>query len=137
MSAHHQVDARLAQASPDYGVKLQVRQHSLQSDEPADNGGADSGASPFELALSGLASCTAITLRMYAQRKQWTLGDVHVGCSLRKQGDDFVITRAVSFGQAVPEEQRMRLAEICEKTPVTLLMKKAAAVHTTVASTPG
>lgn len=134
MSIHHQVDALLAASSPNYLVDLHAGRHAIKGDEPADNGGADAGPSPFELALSGLASCTAITLRMYAARKQWPIGDVRVGCSVRKEGEDFIITRTVRVGGPLDDEQRKRLAEICEKTPVTLLMKRAAQVRTTLAA---
>ncbi|WP_280152488.1 OsmC family protein [Piscinibacter sp. XHJ-5] len=128
----HQVQAQLLASSPDYLVTMQARDHALTSDEPAEVGGADAAARPFELALAGLASCTAITIRMYAQRKQWPLGDIGIGLSLRKTGDTFEILRTVTLGGALSDEQRARIAEICEKTPVTLLMKHGASLSTTV-----
>ena len=85
----HQVHAQLPAAAADYAVSLQARGHRFVSDEPPDKGGHDAGARPFELALAGLASCTAITIRMYAQRKQWPLGDVEVGVSLLKKDTGF------------------------------------------------
>ena len=56
-----------------YHVDLQAGRHALAADEPADGGGADTGPTPFGLLLSGLGACTAITLRMYADRKGWPL----------------------------------------------------------------
>jgi putative redox protein len=128
------VRAALLRTSPDYTVQLHARQHDLTCDEPAALGGSDAGPRPFELALAGLVSCTAITLRMYAQRKQWDLGDVEVEARIRKDGDAFVIDRSVAVNGALSEEQRERLAEICEKTPVTLLLKQGAVIGTTLRS---
>ncbi len=59
---------------------ITVRQHRLYSDEPQHKGGDDSGPSPQELLAASLASCTAITMEMYAERKGWDIGDVEVAC---------------------------------------------------------
>jgi len=126
------VRASLAQASPNYSVQLQARQHAIVSDEPEPVGGSDTGPRPFELVLAGLASCTAITLRMYAERKQWQLGDVQVEARLGKEGDALSVERTVTMTGVLSDEQCTRLAEICEKTPVTLLVKKGATIATTL-----
>jgi len=57
---------------------VSVRRHKLTVDEPEDNGGDDSGPSPQELLAASLASCTAVTIEMYAKRKGWDVGDVSV-----------------------------------------------------------
>ena len=57
---------------------MQVREHQLTVDEPLDNGGEDAGPDPQELLAVSLASCTAITMEMYAARKGWDLGHVEV-----------------------------------------------------------
>ena len=57
---------------------IKIRDHQLTADEPADQGGEDTGPSPQELLAASLASCTAITMEMYAQRKGWNIGDVEV-----------------------------------------------------------
>ena len=64
-------DARLRQA-------ISVRNHRLTADEPTHQGGEDAGPSPQELLAASLASCTAITMKMYADRKGWDVGDVAV-----------------------------------------------------------
>ena len=56
-----------------YGVRIDAGGHALRGDEPAGNGGADTGPTPFGLLLSGLGACTAITLRTYAGHQSWPL----------------------------------------------------------------
>ena len=59
---------------------MRVRQHQITVDEPEDAGGTDTGPSPQELLAASLASCTAITMQMYAQRKGWDMSGVEVDC---------------------------------------------------------
>lgn len=59
---------------------VRVRDHQLTVDEPEDVGGTDSGPSPQELLAASLASCTAITVQMYAERKGWNIGNTEVEC---------------------------------------------------------
>ncbi|HVR63565.1 MAG TPA: OsmC family protein [Polyangia bacterium] len=120
-----------------YAQRIQVGRHALVADEPVSNGGADSGPSPYALLLSSLGACTSITLLMYARRKGWTLGEVEVSLRMQKdlenngQGDR--IERTVSFSAPLSEEQRARLAEICEKTPVTRTIRAGTPIATTLA----
>src|SRR5689334_12570740 len=65
-------------AATGFRTTIRTRTHSLLADEPVDVGGTDAGATPYELLLGALAACTAMTVRMYADRKQWPLGDVVV-----------------------------------------------------------
>jgi putative redox protein len=132
MTPPSKVTAILGREAPDYSVSLSARQHALKGDEPPDLGGSDSGLRPFEFVLSGLASCTAITLRMYAQRKRWDLADVRVEVRLHKRAEAFSIERHVEVTGELSPEQRTRLADICERTPVTLLIKQGASIETTL-----
>src|ERR1700693_6499251 len=61
-----------------YTQNISVGPHLLQVDEPRDTGGSDVGPNPYELLLSALGACTSMTLRMYAERKQWPLQGVQV-----------------------------------------------------------
>src|SRR6059036_2904919 len=61
-----------------YRHDIRIRDHVVSADEPRDTGGDDTAPSPQELLAASLASCTAITMQMYAQRKGWALGDVDV-----------------------------------------------------------
>jgi putative redox protein len=107
--------------------------HELLADERPARGGADAGPMPFEYLLAGLGACTSITLRMYAERKGWEIGAVGVSLSLRQaQEGTRSIDRRVTLSDALSAEQREKLADICEKTPVTLAVKSGLSVRTTL-----
>ena len=120
---------------PDYRQAVRCGRHEMLADERPARGGADAGPMPFEYILSGLGACTAITLRMYAERKGWQLGAVEVSLALRRQSDAFSVERRVTVSAALSDEQRAKLAEICEKTPVTLAVRAGMNVQTTLAVT--
>ena len=67
-----------------YTTHISIRDHEYLADEPPSLGGKDSGPSPYELLLSAVGACTAITLRMYANRKQWPLEEVNVHLTQEK-----------------------------------------------------
>lgn len=71
-----------------YSVSLVAGHHALIGDEGLALGGKDLGPAPHELLCAALAACTAITLRMYAQRKDWPLSAVHVDVDLKLQDKD-------------------------------------------------
>jgi putative redox protein len=125
--AHAALDSQTGDA-----CVIRTRRHTLTADEAASHGGTDTGPAPYELLVSALAACTAITLRMVAVRKGWELGAIHVDVELEKDlatGADR-ISRAISFSAALSEEQKAALAEIAEKTPVTKTVKAGAPVET-------
>ncbi|MFI8186008.1 OsmC family protein [Actinacidiphila glaucinigra] len=68
----------------DYRIETRTGHHTLTADEPEALGGTDTGPTPFGLLLSALGSCTAITLRMYAQRKGWPLSGLGVRLPTRR-----------------------------------------------------
>src|SRR5262249_12739453 len=114
-----------------YAQKIESGGHHLTADEPAAAGGTDTGPAPYGLLLSALGACTSITLRMYADRKGWQLGQVHVELKHTKSHDGADhIEREVRFGATLTEEQRARLADIVEKTPVTKTIKAGATIQT-------
>jgi putative redox protein len=116
-----------------YHVDLRAGRHALAADEPADGGGADTGPSPFGLLLSGLGACTAITLRMYADRKGWPLEAVDVQLSYTvKDRETRWIDRQISLRGPLEDAQRARLAEIAERTPVTRAVRAGTELRTTV-----
>jgi putative redox protein len=99
---------------------VKMGSHALTADEPKDEGGEDAGPSPQELLAASLASCTAITMEMYANRKGWDVGDVavHVEYEPAQRGSPTRFRMRVDFPKEVPEEQRERLMQIGAKCPV-------------------
>jgi putative redox protein len=125
----------MARASADIGavpyrVDIRAGHHSLIADEGTALGGADAGASPFGLLLASLAACTAMTLKMYAERKEWPLDGLHVDLRIARTGDALGIDRTVTLSGALDETQRARLADIVERTPVTLAIKQGVPIAT-------
>ena len=117
-----------------YAQKIRAGHHALTADEPVASNGTDTGPAPYGLVLSGLGACTAITLRMYAERKGWQLGAVHVDLRMFKDEEGKErIDRTVRFGAPLSDEQRGKLAEIAEKTPVTKTLRAGLAIATTFA----
>jgi putative redox protein len=125
--------ARATIGTTDYAVPITAGHHRLNADEGPALGGKDTGPGPFELLCSALGACTAITLRMYAERKQWPLRGVQVDLHFSGTGKEGAIARVLSFDGDLSEEQRARLADIAERTPVTLTLKNGVAITTTLA----
>jgi putative redox protein len=99
---------------------VRIRDHSLTVDEPADQGGEDTGPSPQELLAASLASCTAITMEMYAQRKGWDVGDVEVACDYTpaERGCPTRFNLVLRFPDSLSDETVERLRVIAAKCPV-------------------
>jgi putative redox protein len=117
-----------------YQTSIEVSGHKLSGDEPERNGGRDTGPAPYDFLLAGLGACTAITLRMYADRKQWPMDAVEVALHLAPGEDGgLFIKRSLTFSGALDAQQKARMAEIAEKTPVTLTLKAGIRIDTTVA----
>jgi putative redox protein len=125
--------ARATIGTTNYAVSITAGHHQLSADESAALGGKDTGPAPFEILCSALGACTAITLRMYAVRKAWPLRAVHVDVRFSGTGKEGAITRVLSFEGELSQEQRARLADIAERTPVTLTLKNGVAITTTLA----
>jgi putative redox protein len=118
-------------ASP-YAVTAISGKHSLIADEPAALGGADAGLAPYDLLLASLGACTAITLRMYANRKQWSFDSLEVDLHYAKSGERGSVERTIVVHGALTAEQKARMAEIAERTPVTLSLKPGMEIRTRV-----
>lgn len=118
--------------APNYVQKIQAGKHALLADEHAALGGADAGPVPFAYVLSGLGACTSITLRMYAERKGWHLGAVTVRLKMFREETGMRVEREVALGAELNDDQRARIADICERTPVTLALKSGIAIRTTL-----
>ena len=106
--------------------------HTLRADEPAEAGGTDTGPSPTRLLGASLASCIAITVEMYAQRKGWDVGAVEVDVEVGYEG---AVPTSFDVGLKLPgeldAEQRRRLLVIATKCPVHKVLAGEAHVDVT------
>ena len=113
-----------------FTTSIQTKNHTLVADEPASFGGDDFGPSPYEYLNAGLVACTAMTLKLYAQRKQWDLQEVFVYVThSRKHSDDLGIetdkptyldhiSKKLKFVGDLNTTQKERLKEIASRCPV-------------------
>lgn len=117
-------------AAEHYRLDIDAAGHALVADEPPALGGADAGPSPFALVLAGLAACTGITLRMYAQRKQWPDLTLQIQLELIPGKDRHQIRREVAVLGAPDADVLQRLRDVVERTPVTLALKSGFDIST-------
>ena len=132
---------------PDYnlGLLLTAPPHSFIADEPEADGGDNLGPSPYELLLWALGACTAMTLLLYARRKEWPVEDISVQLTHdRVHADDSnaavdgeatrveVIERQISIRGALDAEQTQRLLEIAGRCPVHRTISSAPKVVDTI-----
>jgi putative redox protein len=125
------------QGDAPYRVEIVAAGHSLVADEPPSNGGQGVGPSPFDLVLSGLAACTEITLRMYAERKGWMGFSVSTRLRHRMEGGAHQIDRSVEVSGVPDATGLARLRDIVERTPVTLALKVGFTISTVLDETAG
>jgi putative redox protein len=99
---------------------VQIRDHHVTADEPPSHGGEDNGPSPQELLAASLASCTAITMEMYAHRKGWDIGEIVVDVDYEpaQRGSPTRFEMVVTLPKELPEDQRKKLMQIAAKCPV-------------------
>jgi putative redox protein len=99
-------------------------------DEPAEDGGTDTGPRPTQLLASSLAGCTAITVELYAQRKGWDVDGLEVTVDMRSDAErkptHFDVEVALPAG--LDDEQRRKLMTIAEKCPVHKLLEHGAEI---------
>lgn len=113
-----------------YKTELFATGHELIADEPEDVGGGDTGPAPGQFLQLSLASCTAITLRMYADRKQWPLDKVKIEINTEKDGNTTLIQRDIQLEGDLTEEQRQRLLQIANACPVHKTLSNPIAINT-------
>jgi putative redox protein len=124
-----QFHANVISTDTDYLHRIRAGHFDLSSDEPKALGGQGAAPAPFDYYLAALAACTAITLRMYAQRKGWNLGEFRAELELTRDDDgEVAIRRVLHSDQTLSDEQWQRLLEIVEKTPVTKAMREGAQI---------
>ena len=124
--------AVVAAAGPNYTQSIETAGFTLLADEPQAAGGQNAGPGPYNLLLAALGGCTAITLKMYADRKGWSIEPLRVALTLHKddEGNTF-IARRLSSDASLAADQWDKLIEIAGKTPVTKTVSAGATITTT------
>ncbi|WP_165396061.1 OsmC family protein [Flavobacterium sp. J27] len=103
-----------------YKTEIQAKNHIIISDEPEELGGGNFGFTPTELLESSLAACTSMTIRMYADKKEWNLDKVEVKINFKRN----ISTQQVTFKKEITlfgnlnEEQKQKLLEMGSKCPI-------------------
>ena len=114
--------AKVTLGSQNYRTTVLVEGHEVIADEPVDLGGRNEGPTATHLLLSSLGSCTAATMRMYAERNDWNLGDISIDMSIEQEnrnGQMFSeISREISFGEELSPDQHERMLVIADKCPI-------------------
>lgn len=116
-----------------YKTKIYAGGHFIYADEPEDLGGTDEGMPPAALLLASLGSCTAITIRMYADRKNIPLDSIKIHLAISKEDqldEGKTITVKLEFNGDLTSEQLNRLLEISEKCPIHKILSNPIRIAT-------
>ncbi len=119
-----------------YKTKIFSAGHLVYADEPKELGGTDEGMAPAGLLLASLGSCTAITVRMYADRKQWPLESIKIElaiCPEKEMDKSTQIDRTISFEGDLSEDQRKRLLTIADKCPIHKMLSNPITINSKLA----
>ena len=109
----------------DYKVVNTSGDHSWLSDEPLEEHGQNEGPTPVQLLLSSIASCVLITLRKYAQRRNWDAGEIHIDLTMDEIDEVTHISKEIQFSGQLGGEQIQRLLEISGRSPVVKMLSGA------------
>jgi putative redox protein len=109
-----------------YKVLLYTESHTVIADEPLQEGGGDEGMNPYELLSGSLASCTAITIQMYLQRKGWKLDelvvDVDIKTVIKDKAVKYIFLRNIIIQSALDDAQLERVKYIAEACPISKIL---------------
>jgi uncharacterized OsmC-like protein/pimeloyl-ACP methyl ester carboxylesterase len=132
-----------------FGQDIVIGRHLLQADEPPAYGGGDSGPTPYQLLAAALGACTSMTMRLYADRKEWPLEHATVAVSHDKihaedcadcetgKGRIDAFEREITLSGPLDAAQRRRLLEIAGKCPVHRTLNAEVVIRTTLAPADG
>ncbi len=137
-----QLVAHLNIVEDNFTTSIQTKKHNFIADEPASIGGDDFGPSPYDYLSAGLAACTVMTLKMYAQRKKWDLQEVYAYITYsKKHSDDLMLDietptridhlqKRLKFVGNLNEKQKIRLKEIASRCPVHKTLQSEVIIET-------
>jgi putative redox protein len=113
-----------------FRTEITARNHTFYADEPLEDGGTDTGAMPTEFLASGLATCVAITLRSYLDRKGWDVGQITVNVEVIVENGETHFNKTLSIEGEITEEQRKRILQIADLCPVNKMLKNPIVIKT-------
>ncbi len=132
----HQLVAHLNLVEDNFTTSINTSNHGIIADEPKSVGGEDFGMAPFELVSAGLAACTVMTLKLYAERKQWDLQEVYTFVNHSKENIDGenkdLFSKSLKFVGKLTEDQKERLRTIAAKCPVHKTLQDASVIRTII-----
>lgn len=126
------VSATAVTGTTRYETKLVARKHYVIADEPEELGGKDVGPRPGEIMCMSLASCTAITLQMYADRKGWDTGEITVTVTRTMNENDTDFEVQLHFEKQLDEATIERLTLISKKCPVHKVLTNPIRINTVI-----
>ena len=106
-----------------YLAEAKIRGHFVVTDVPIPDGGEDTAPTPVEYLLTAIGGCVAITLRMYAARRSWDVGEITVNVFQLKDEQGSYLREEISFENDITEDQRKRLLVFAGKCPVARMVK--------------
>jgi len=130
-------------ADKPYGQAVTIGPHTMRADEAEILGGHDIGPSPYEYVMAGLGACTAMTLRMYADRHGWPLGKTSVEVRhkivVSSDGKTSIdrFERIIHVDGDLSQEQRPRLLEIADRCPISQTLQRSSVIITSLAEASG
>ncbi len=115
-----------------YLTSLQTQTNTIYVDEPETNGGQDKGFAPQQLLAASLASCTAITLRMYSDRKEWNIEEIVVKIEITRNLENKTTTfdRKIILPNGTSDEIKSKLLEIADRCPVHQILTNPIQIQT-------
>ncbi|HTJ50820.1 MAG TPA: OsmC family protein [Cyclobacteriaceae bacterium] len=119
-----------------YVTELQSGSHTIYADEPVDNGGKDLGPGPGDFLRMSLASCTAITLRMYANRKKFDVHEIEVKVSTEDVSGKTIFHREINIKGNLDEQQHKRMMQIANACPVHKVLTNPIEIETNLMVNP-
>jgi len=117
-----------------YRTEITNGNHVIIADEPEKLGGNNQGMTPTELLASALIGCTNITLRMYANRKEWSVNAVTTAVDYAQDGNDTTFKRTITIDGALDEKQTERMLLIANKCPVHKILSSSSIIKTSINS---
>ena len=115
-----------------YVAEAKIRSHFVVTDVPVYEGGADTAPTPVEYLLTAIGGCVAVTLRMYAARRNWDVGEITVNVFQLKDENGAYLTEEISFEKEITEDQRKRLLVFAGKCPVAKMVKEGTRIESKI-----